>query len=84
MRVEYIADEFVGMNAEPTTIENEVEKKISVLYDMYILRNHDAREEAVRKLLLSYETPMRMDNAIHDVIVGNYTLNEWLKRKGVA
>lgn len=88
MRAEYIADDFMGTQTEPTNIAIEVEKKVSLLYDLCVLRKRgfkaDEREEAVRKLLLSYETPLRMDNAIHDVVVGNCTMNELLKRKEVS
>jgi hypothetical protein len=84
--LEYCAEDFMGVQ-EPAPFEVEVEKKISLLYDLCVLhtKNHqrdDDREGAVRRLLLSYGTPLHMDNGVHDVIVGNCTLNEMLKRKG--
>lgn len=85
MKHEYIAEDFVGVS-EPTPFETEVEKKISLLYDLCVLNkryvNATEREEAVRKLLLSYGSPVRMDNAVHDVIVGNCTMSELLKKGG--
>lgn len=84
---EYIVDEFIGVNAEPTTYEDEVEKKVSLLYDFCILKRRkyktpDEREEAVRNFLRSYGSPILMDNAVHDILVGNHKLDDTLKRKG--
>lgn len=83
---EYLIDEFIGkVNAE-YTLDEQIDKKVSLLYDMCMLvkdeKNPDEREEAVRKLLASYGNEIRIDNAVRDVIVGNHTLNELLKRKG--
>lgn len=85
---EYNVDEFLGINAEPTTYEDEVEKKISLLYDFCILHKRryakpDEREEAVKALLRSYGSPIAMDNAVHDILVGKSKLDETLKRKGL-
>lgn len=84
---EYNIDEFVGTNAEPTTYETEVEKKVSLLYDFCILqrrkfRKPDEREEAVRKLLKSYGSEIIMDNEVHDILVGKKKLDDTLARKG--
>ena len=85
MAKEYSVDEFIGA-AEPTTLSDEVDKKISLLYDAYMLckkgKGADSREQAVRQMLSAYGTETSMDNAVHDVLVGNCTLNEILKRKG--
>lgn len=85
MAKEYLVDEFIDANCE-CNFGEQVDKKVSLLYDMCILfkRQKDTRERerAVRKLLASYETERQMDNAVHDVIVGNCTLNDLLKRKG--
>ena len=83
---EYLVDEFVGQTSKQYTLEEQVDKKISLLYDLCILhkRRHtyDDREEAVRKLLMSYGNELQMDNAVHNVIIGDETLNSVLKRKG--
>ena len=85
---EYNVDEFLGLNAEPTTYDDEVEKKVSLLYDFCILtrRKHktsDEREAAVRKMLQSYGSPILMDNAVHDILVGKSKLDDTLARKGL-
>ena len=81
----YLVDEFIG-NAEPCTFEDQVDKKVSLLYDLCVLYryrgSHDKREESVRNLFTSYRSEVQMDNAVHDILVGNYTLNDLLKRKG--
>lgn len=83
---EYLVDEFINGNCE-CTIEEQIDKKVSLLYDMCILikrrTTKDEREEALRKLLASYETEMQIDNAVRDVITCKYTLDDLLKAKGV-
>ena len=87
---EYNIDEFIGVNAEPTTYADEVAKKVSLLYDFAMLGTlrgkkivrYDEREEAVRELFNSYGSVITMDNAVHGVLVGDYTIDEMLKRKG--
>ena len=86
MKPEYNIDEFLGVNAEPTTFEDEVDKKVSLLYDFCILHRRkykkaDEREDAVRKMLYSYGTPIAMDNAVHDILVGKKNINDAIKRK---
>lgn len=82
---EYLVDEFIG-KAEPCTIEDEVDKKISLLYDMCILTKRgtrcDKREELVKQWLLTYQTDTQINNAVFDIIIGKCTLNETLTRKG--
>ena len=82
---EYLVEEFIGSDCE-CTLEEQIDKKVSLLYDMCILIKRragiDDREEAVRKLLSSYQTEQQVDNVVHDVIIGNYTINDMLKRKG--
>lgn len=83
---EYNVDEFIGVEA-PTTYEEEVDKKVSLLYDFCILHKRkyqkpDEREDAVRNFLRSYNSEVLMDNAVRNILVGNCTLNEALKRKG--
>ena len=85
---EYNVDEFLGINVEPTTYEDEVEKKVSLLYDFCILHKRryaqaDEREEAVKALLRSYGSPIAMDNAVRDMLMGTQKLNDTLKRKGL-
>ena len=82
---EYLIDEFIDGTCE-CTFEEQVDKKVSLLYDMCILikrrKDTDSREQAVRELLSSYSSERQMDNAVHDIVVGKCTINEMLKRKG--
>ena len=86
MRKEYGVDEFIGVDTNETTIADEVDKKVSMLYDFCILKSkrgsRDEREKAVRELLGAYASPTEIDNAVRDVIMGNCKLDEILKRKG--
>ena len=86
---EYRADEFLGLEEAfvPFTLANEVDKKVSLLYDLHILLQNsrgeiDTREAATRQMLLDCKSLISVDNAVHGVIVGKYTLNDILKRKG--
>ena len=87
-RVEYCATEFLGEEITPNTLEEEVDKKVSLLYDFCILRSkshrprNDRREPTVRQMLMECGSAIRMDNALHPVLRGDCTLNELLKRKG--
>ena len=82
---EYLVDEFIDGTCE-CTLEEQVDKKVSLLYDMCILlkrrKGTDDREEAVRKLLSSYQNEDQINNAVRNVVVGDITLNQLLKRKG--
>lgn len=59
-----------------------VDEKMKILYDMCMLPRGAQKREAVRQWLLSYPSETAIDNAIHDVIVGNCTLESKLHRKG--
>lgn len=59
-----------------------VDTKLEILYDMHILPKGKRKREVVRQWLLSYPTEISIDNAVHDIIVGNHTLTDALKRKG--
>lgn len=86
--LEYTSEEFLGFEDNtPTKYDEEVEKKISLLYDFCILhkrryQTQDEREDAVREFLRSYNSEVLMDGAVRDILVGNCTLDEALKRKG--
>ena len=85
MTVDYLVDEFIG-NVKPRTFEEQVDKKISLLYDLRLIRkgrkHHDGREQAIRQMLLNCKTETAMDNLMHDVVSGKCTLNDLLARKG--
>ena len=80
----YETEEFFD-NSKPTTLKDEVEKKISLLYDFCILakqktRVRDAREKALRKILLDCKSITSMSNIVHDLIMEKCTLNAVLRR----
>ena len=81
----YLVDEFIG-KSESCTLEDQVDKKVSLLYDLCKLyrrgKKPDDREKALRELLTSCKSETQIDNTVHDILVGDYTLNDLLKRKG--
>lgn len=81
----YQCDDFICPKSEPTPVV--IDKKISLLYDLCILRalpkQRDTRETALREVLSQYCTETQLDNALHDIICGNKTLNTFLAQKGV-
>lgn len=86
----YTVDEFLGYASQmaPIRLSNEVDKKISLLYDLCILNRRvpdngrDPREKVTRKMLLDCPSLVSIDNSIHGVIVGKYTLDDLLKTRG--
>jgi hypothetical protein len=86
----YTIDEFLGIEEEfvPIVLTDEVDKKIDLLYDLCILRRRkrnggvDEREELMREILLACPNTISIDNAVHGVIVGKYTLDQLLKSRG--
>lgn len=83
-----ISAEMIGTDTVPCTLGDEVDKKISLLYDFCILkhkryRKPDDREVAVRKLLSQYQSEYSMTRAIHPVVFGECQLDDLLREKGV-
>ena len=60
----------------------EVYDKIHCLRELGVLKKGDPRKIPTRKMLLEMRSHTLMDNAIRGILVGDYTLNELLKRKG--
>ena len=83
----YELDEFFDDDVQ-TTLAEEVEKKIRLLYDFCILtkkkQKRDVREKSLRALLLNCANKISIGNIIHDILVGKITLNELLRRNGYA
>jgi hypothetical protein len=81
----YQVNEFI-QNCADNYIPNAVDKKVSLLYDFCILRRRrnssDARETAVREWLSHYTTESQMTSALHNILVGDSTLNNTLKKAG--
>lgn len=83
----YDVSEFVAQNPHINTVAEAIDKKVSMLYHFHILRplrgkTYDDREIYVRKWLATYSTERQMTTAIHDILVGNTTLDNVLKQKG--
>ena len=76
----YTVDEFLTNKAD-TDINIAIDKKISLLYECGILRGRptDSREDAVRAYLKRYSAEHQLTRALHDVIVGNKTIDQLLK-----
>lgn len=90
MRTEYVTNDFI----EPKEIKPAVacERKISLFYELCILHTHfnkfgkrmtkDSREALLREVLLGYSTELEIDNAVHDIVCGNKSLNAFLAQHG--
>ena len=61
-------------------------EKLELLYDFCILtmraNKHDPKENRVREMLSSCKSEREMERTLHDVLVGNETLEQLLARKG--
>ena len=80
----YTVDEFIMNDTNTDTdINTAVDKKVSLLYDFCILRHcrgtADSREDALRAYLKRYCTETQLTRALHDVVVGNKTIDQLLK-----
>lgn len=83
----YQVNEFIEEGRPHVATQSEnIDKKVSLLYDFCILRMHkktpDARESAVREWLSTYATESQMTSALHTILVGDCTLNNTLKKRG--
>ena len=78
------------MQYTPTmTLEEIAEEFVELCYDFHYVRHkkhayHDPREEQTRQMFLACGNRNRMEIALHDVHIGNYTLTELLQMKGFA
>lgn len=85
----YRIDEFISSGIKSTdTLEEVVDKKISLLYDFCVLirekyTKKDKREELVRAMLTKCGTEQRMTSALHDVLADRMSIDELLKRNEV-
>ncbi len=79
----YTVDEFLNDHIKDTHINTIIEKKINILYELGILRHYgrhaDSREPALRAYLKRYKTENQLTTALHDVVVGNTTIDQLLK-----
>ena len=79
----YKVEEFL-MNSKPGKFADEVEKKISILYDFCLLRRRkqepDAREDMVRDLFLKLKSMDTVSGIVRDLQFERITINELLRR----
>jgi hypothetical protein len=85
----YEINDFINPVTEPAEVC--AEKKISLLYDLCILTvtygqgkrlRKDPREHALREVLSHYCSETEINNALHDIVYGNKTLDQFLAQKG--
>ena len=91
MRTEYVVNDFIEprKDVRPAVA---CERKISLLYDLCILHTRfnkygkrlikDVREAPLRDILLKCNTELEIDNAVHDIVCGNKSLNAFLAQHG--
>jgi hypothetical protein len=79
----YIMDDLIYDTNETGTFEDEVDKKIKLLYHFCVLKRKDQRIPMVRNMLTACCTNRdQLDDFLADIIRGRCTINELLKRKG--
>jgi hypothetical protein len=62
-----------------TTYINE---KIEILHDLCILRSNATKQEAkLKDILNTCKTEIQIDQILHNVICGNETIKDLIKRK---
>ena len=62
----------------------EVYEKIHCMRELGILRKGDTRKVPTRQMLLEMRSGVLVDNAVRGILVGDYTLDQLLARKGIA
>lgn len=64
-----------------------IAEQIGVLYSLGILKHHnyedDARDSLIREVLEMCTNEIQMMNTLHDIKVGNETIEDMLIRKGL-
>ena len=61
-----------------------IREKIALLEDFCIIeRSHDERRKLVRKALRQCGTELRMEQMLHDVIMGTTTIETVLAKRGL-
>ena len=62
-------------------ITNPIDEKIEILHDFCILRpNAHKQEAAVRNILSACANEQQMDTKLHDLILGDETVKEFINR----
>lgn len=61
-----------------------IKEKIGLLEDFCIIsKYHDPRKKLVRKALKECGTEIKMEQMLHDVLMGNTTIDTVLKKRGL-
>ena len=83
----YQVNEFIQDDRLPDPINIAIEKKVSLLYELHVLKkigaSLDAREAKLREALSQYKSERALNIALHDVVFGNIPLDTFLRRKGL-
>ena len=82
----YQGDEFL-YETLPDPINVAIDKKVSLLYDLCVLckgkKSRDEREEALREVLSHYTSERALTTALHDVVLGNKSIDTFLAQKEI-
>lgn len=63
---------------------NIIRQKIELLEDFCIIkRSHDSRRKLVRQALRECGTEIRMEQMLHDVLMGHTTIETVLAKRGL-
>ena len=63
-------------------MEEYINEKISILRDFNILKyNSHKQEDAIRKILGNCKSEIQIDQKLHDILCGNETLKDLIKRE---
>lgn len=77
----YCVDDFNGTNVIADTMADAIGKKINLLKDFCLLSKHDDREEIIKAILSKCKSERELDNALHNVVRFNETIDEFIERK---
>lgn len=79
----YAGSDFIEGTERPDSKKVLIDKKINLLYDFSILTNDktgEGNENRVRAILKQFETESQMTTAIHDLVFGDETIDEFIER----
>ena len=76
-------DEFLGYSRTTKPIEKIAAQKVSILYQLGILKSNDSRTDRVLALLNKCTSEYQMTRMLHDVVVGNKDLDALLIERGI-
>lgn len=78
----YTIDDFTTSECQDT-LQDIIDKKVSLLYDFLVLTDKDGYETHVRTMLSQCSNEREMSVLLHDVLMGYTTLTQLLHEKGV-